>query len=74
MAMHQPRIQRTLIAYIKRGAPEEWAVQRVELRRAFTELMACIPSHAARRNFGRIYAQHKAVMVVKTARYISKNR
>lgn len=71
MLMHERRIQRTLIAFLKREAPLEWTAQRAELRRTFAELLAGLPSDSARRDFGWLYAQRKAALVIAMARHIS---
>jgi len=69
--MHELPIQRLLIASIKREMPIEWSVMRSELRKDFAGLMAGLPSYGARRDFGHIYAQRKAAMVIGAARYIA---
>jgi len=72
--MHELQVQRTLIAFIKRETPNEWAFLQSELRNEFAELMAGLPSYRARRNLGQIYHQRMAAMVVAMARYLSIHR
>lgn len=72
--MHEIRVQRELIAYIRRHAPSEYAIWRAELKREFAELMAAMPDDAFRRYYGQQYRNHKAAMVIATARYISTHQ
>jgi hypothetical protein len=69
--MHEVRVQRELIAYIRRHAPSEYATGRAELKREAAELMEGLPNFAARQRVGQIYHQRKCAMVIAMARYIS---
>jgi hypothetical protein len=69
--MRSIKVQRVLIANIRRHALLKWAVLRAELRREFACLVIALPTHASRRRMGKVYRQRKAAIVIATARQIS---
>lgn len=72
--MHDLRVQRTLITYIRRNRSNAYLIRRADLRREFAYLIAAQPNGPLRTYYGQIYRNRKAAMVITTARTISIRR
>lgn len=72
--MHELRVQRTLIAFIKREIPAEWSIMRADLRHEFALFMDAMPNQVCREHFGHMYHQRKAALVVRVARHLAALR